>query len=402
MQSGVDTDVPISQVLGGQAADMMVDHKAATLSVLVDNQLSTSENLSLDTGTAGMTPPSKDAESFTLERSVNATGPVVIGQLDNDSEHHGVLSDSPDVSSDTRAECTTVPTDNVRSLDSAYNLDDWSMAPPQLVATKPDRIESTPPSTGSNAPQSQQGPTSEHTSPNLPPDPKSVPETYQIGNSTNSQSLTHGNNCLACSHTVEVVIETQNESHKRLLRIVARRVGSCWTILARLLGVSEEDISCIKCHSFTPPERCSALLRKWSGQGPPSGHLWSTLEVALCHIGHCHLVSTISEQINSADPVSPQQDLSEELGIDLTDVKHSLLLTEVSVTMGSSWRLFCETQGLRLSSCEAISDTDVAFSVLIQWVNRERKPTFQSLMVALRESNLGYVSACLGHICHNT
>ena len=444
VQSAGVTDVPITQVKD-QTANVVGDHKAAMHSVLEDNQLFSlgDASFSLDTGTASTTAPSKNVESFNTELPVNALGPVVSSQLLKDSVHplpvrtHNHLEieakDSPDVSSDARAKCATVP--SVTSLDTAYSQDDKSVALPQLVATEDDPLENTPPSATEaqvechsvvkdqlNAAQSQQDSNFERTFPNTPPDSKSIPEVYRVGNATyrqtidqkvfpvNAHSHDYGNSefdikaCMCSmqaqgnsrSRAVDVVIETQNESHKRLLRLVARRVGSCWTILARRLGVSEEEISTIKCHSFTPPERCSALLRKWTGQGPPSRHMWSTLQVALCHIGHCHLVSTISEQISnySADAISLQQDSTEELGIDLTDVEHSRLLTNVSVIMGSSWRQFCETQGLRRSSCEAICDSDVAFSVLIQWVNRERKPTFESLMVALCESNLGYVSAC--------
>ena len=215
-----------------------------------------------------------------------------------------------------------------------------------------------------------------------------------------SSTPTHGNTCSVCSYTEEVRIDTQNPLQKQLLRKIARAVDSRWTILARRLGVTEDIIEDIKSRSFTPPERCSALLKRLSfGECT-----WSNLQVALCQIGHCDLVTTIAEEISgSSQEACPQwQDSTEEPTIDLLDSKHLQLLAEMSQAMKSFWRPFCESQGLRHNDAETLSDTDKAFDLLIQWVKGQRRPTFQNLIEALREINLGYVSSPVVAILANS
>lgn len=406
---------------------------------------SESPNMSSDTRTEGKISPNKLAESSSLVQSAITDGqvsvcpdvsvppqPVTLNLPDGSQSKAAVpsvLSDRCNTSPDIRMECSTPPSKNVKRLDSAYKPGSETMVP-QSVAAKCDALVIVDDMKVDTS-QCQQGSVYHHTSPNVPkPEPSSLSEAYYGGSASDRQTVhqnetyinsvhpdsgnsefdsktyisskqPRGNNCLACSCTEGFVIDTQSDSHKRLLTMIARNVGSCWTMLARRLGVSEEIISEIKGQSFTPQERCSALLKKWTGESSVvAGCLWSSLQAALCQVDHCYLVPTIAEHIGecSADDISQQQDSMEEPNIDIKDIKHLQSLTEVSEKMGSSWRLFCDSEGLGLGSCDAISDTDMAFSLLIQWVKRERKPTFQNLVVALRKSNLGYVSrSCYLH-----
>ena len=438
MQSAIDSDANVSQVVRGQLPNVVAHPDQLAAATFPQTVSSKSPNMSSDVRTEGRTSPNNLAESSSSVQSDVTDGqvvsvspdvsvppePVTINMPDDSQSKAAVpsmLSDHCDTSPDVRMECSTPPSTNVKHLDSAYKPDSETMVPKSVAAECDAVVDDMEVDTS----QSQQGSIYHHTSPNVPkPEPSSLPEAYYAGSATDRQTVhqnetyvnsvhpdsgnsefdskTHisskqprGSNCQACSCTEEVMIDTQIDSHKQLLTIVARKVGNCWTMLARRLGVSEEIISEIKGQSFTPQERCSALLKKWTGESSVvAGCLWSDLQLALCQVDHCSLVRTIAEHISecSADDISQQQDSMEEPNIDITDVKHLQSLTDVSEKMGSSWRLFCDSEGLGLGSCDAISDTDMAFSLLIQWVKRKRKPTFQNLVVALRKSNLGYIS----------
>lgn len=355
-----------------------------------------------------------------------------------------VLYDHSNTSPDARAEGSPPSSTKSASSDSVNNPDSEPMVP-SLEATD-ERAGSESASSSSpeqqdtpvcpsdantvqlDLSQTQQGPMHYEASPNTSNhEPSSLPEAHETGGGTDVKTVhqsnecnnsacldsgnseldskrqaastpTHGNTRSVCSCTVNVKIDTQNESHKRLLRRIARTVDSCWTILARRLGVTEDIIENIKSLSFTPPERCSALLKRLSGgNGVVEECTWSCLQEALCQIDRCDLVPIIAEEISgsSDDAVPQRQDSTEEETIDLLDSKHSQLLTKMSKAMESSWRPFCERQGLRRNDAETLSDTDKAFDLLIQWVNGQRRPTFKNLVEALRESNLGYVSQSL-------
>ena len=417
---------------------------------------------SVEAATADVMSDQNTLQGTTAERSVEAatayvlydqnTSPGTVAASALETAPKDVLYDDSNTSPDARAQGSTPPIKNSTSPDSTNNPDSEAMVLPLDTIDEDDGSESSSLSSADHqdAPvcpsdantvqldvsQTQQDPVHYNVSPNTPnhessslqevheadggTDVKTVHQNNECNNSASldsgnsefgsktqaSSTPTHGNTCSACSYTEEVKIDTQNTSQKQLLRTIARAVDSCWTILARRLGVTEDIIEEIKSQSFTPPERCSALLKRLSGGSGVVGECtWSSLQVALCQIGRCDLVSTIAEEISGSGEdavVQRRQDSTEEPPIDLLDRKHLQLLMEMSQAMGSSWRPFCERQGLRRNDTETLSDTDKACDLLIQWVKGQRQPTFQNLKEALREINLGYVSSPVDAILTNS
>ena len=440
-------------ILQGTTSERSLE--AATTDVVSDQNIlqGTTAERSLEAATTDVVSDQNILQGTTAEKSLEAATADVVSDHSNTSPGtvaasaleaapKDVLYDHSNTSPDARAESSMPPSKNSTSPDSTNNPYSEAQVPLLEATDEHDGSESaslssaeqqeTPvfPSDANavqlDVSQIQQDPMHYDTSPNTPNhEPSCFQEAHEadggadvktvhqnngynnsacldsgnseFGSKTKASSTpTHGNTCSVCSYTEEVRIDTQNTLQKQLLRTIARAVDSCWTILARRLGVTEDIIEDIKSRSFTPPERCSALLKRLSGGSGAVGECtWSSLQVALCQIGRCDLVSTIAEEISGSgeDAVPQRQDSIEEPTIDLLDSKHSQLLTEMSEAMGSFWRPFCERQGLRRNDAETLSDTDKAFDLLIQWVKGQRRPTFQNLIEALREINLGHVSS---------
>ena len=443
-------------ILQGTTAERSLE--AATTDVVSDQNIlqGTTGERSLEAASTDVVSNQNILQGTTAERSLEAASADVVSDHSNtlpgtvaasalEAAPKDVLYDHSSTSPDARAEGSMPPSKNSTSPDSTNNPDSEARVRSLEATDEHDGSESASPSSAEqqdtpvfpsdanavqlDVSQTQQDPMHYNTSLKTPNTPNHEPSCLQeaheadggadvktvhqnngcsnsacldsgnseFGSKTQvSSTPTHGNTCSVCSYNEEAKIDTQNPSQKQLLRKIARAVDNCWTILARRLGVTEDIIEDIKSRSFTPPERCSALLKRLSGgSGAVRECTWSSLQVALCQIGRCDLVTTIAEEISGSneDTVSQRQDSTEEPSIDLSDSKHLQLLTEMSQAMGSTWRPFCERQGLRRNDAETLSDTGKAFDLLIQWVKGQRRPTFQNLMEALREINLGYVSS---------